>query len=27
MWLPRRLVMNYGDVRITLVVNQWQASE
>lgn len=26
MWLPRRLVMNYGDVRITLVVNQWQAS-
>ncbi len=27
MWLPRRLVMNYGDVRITLVVNQWQASQ
>ena len=27
MWLPRRLVMNYGDVRITLVVNQWQATE
>lgn len=27
MWLPRRLVMNYDDVRITLVVNQWQASE
>lgn len=26
MWLPRRLVMNYGDVRITLVVNQWQSS-
>lgn len=26
MWLPRRLVMTYGDVRITLVVNQWQAS-
>ncbi|WFE72516.1 lipoprotein insertase outer membrane protein LolB [Halomonas sp. M1] len=24
MWLPRRLVMNYGDVRITLVVNQWR---
>jgi outer membrane lipoprotein LolB len=27
MWLPRRLIMNYDDVRITLVVNQWQASE
>ncbi len=26
MWLPRRLVMTYGEVRITLVVNQWQAS-
>lgn len=26
MWLPRRLVMNYGEVRITLVVNQWQAA-
>ena len=26
MWLPRRLVMNYGEVRITLVVNQWQTS-
>lgn len=24
MWLPRRLVMNYGDVRITLVINQWR---
>lgn len=27
MWLPRRLVMNYDDVRITLVVNQWQAND
>lgn len=27
MWLPRRLIMNYDDVRITLVVNQWQASD
>ncbi|MBR9905823.1 MAG: outer membrane lipoprotein LolB [Gammaproteobacteria bacterium] len=27
LWLPRRMVMNYDDVRITLVVNQWQASE
>ncbi|CAM3575144.1 MULTISPECIES: lipoprotein insertase outer membrane protein LolB [Halomonas] len=26
LWLPRRLVMHYDDVRITLVVNQWQAS-
>lgn len=26
MWLPRRLVMNYGDLRITLVVNQWQST-
>ena len=25
-WLPRRLVMNYGDLRITLVVNQWQST-
>ncbi len=25
MWLPRRLVMNYDDVRITLVVNQWRS--
>ncbi|UYG01032.1 lipoprotein insertase outer membrane protein LolB [Halomonas sp. GD1P12] len=24
MWLPRRLVMNYDEVRITLVVNQWR---
>lgn len=27
MWLPRRLIMNYDEVRITLVVNQWQASK
>ncbi|TVP49817.1 MAG: outer membrane lipoprotein LolB [Halomonas sp.] len=26
LWLPRRMVMNYEDVRITLVVNQWQAT-
>lgn len=26
LWLPRRLVMHYDDVRITLVVNQWQGS-
>ncbi|WP_301585471.1 lipoprotein insertase outer membrane protein LolB [Halomonas alkaliantarctica] len=26
-WLPRRLVMNYGDLRITLVVNQWQSTD
>jgi len=26
MWLPHRLVMNYGDLRITLVVNQWQST-
>lgn len=26
MWLPRRLVMHYGDVRITLVVNQWRST-
>ncbi|MDR5875640.1 lipoprotein insertase outer membrane protein LolB [Halomonas sp. CUBES01] len=25
MWLPRRLVMNYNDIRITLVVNEWRA--
>lgn len=25
MWLPRRLVMNYDDIRITLVVNEWRA--
>ncbi|MBE0464554.1 outer membrane lipoprotein LolB [Halomonas sp. FME20] len=25
MWLPRRLVMNYDDVRITLVVNEWRS--
>ncbi|MFG6667993.1 lipoprotein insertase outer membrane protein LolB [Halomonas sp. HNIBRBA4712] len=24
LWLPRRLVMNYDDVRITLIVNQWR---
>ncbi|MCK0743845.1 lipoprotein insertase outer membrane protein LolB [Chromohalobacter nigrandesensis] len=23
LWLPRRLVMTYGDLRATLVVNQW----
>tara|TARA_R110002012_G_scaffold90299_3_gene220880 strand:- start:2040 stop:2687 length:648 start_codon:yes stop_codon:yes gene_type:complete len=27
MWLPRRLVMHYDDVRITLVVNQWQTND
>ena len=27
LWLPRRLVMNYDDIRITLVVNQWQPSD
>ncbi|SES10828.1 outer membrane lipoprotein LolB [Vreelandella subterranea] len=26
MWLPRRLVMNYDDIRITLVVNEWRAT-
>lgn len=26
LWLPRRMVMQYDDVRITLVVNQWQAT-
>lgn len=26
LWMPRRLVMHYDDVRITLVVNQWQAT-
>lgn len=25
MWLPRRLVMNIDEIRITLVVNQWRA--
>lgn len=25
LWLPRRLVMTYGDLRATLVVNQWDA--
>jgi len=24
LWLPRRLVMQYDEVRITLVINQWQ---
>ncbi|MCA1771687.1 MAG: lipoprotein insertase outer membrane protein LolB [Halomonas sp.] len=27
MWLPRRLVMNYDDIRITLVVNEWRSTE
>ncbi|OAZ89992.1 lipoprotein insertase outer membrane protein LolB [Halomonas sp. G11] len=26
MWLPRRLVMNYDDIRITLVVNEWRST-
>ncbi len=26
-WLPRRLVMTYGDLRATLVVNRWQPSD
>ncbi|MBP5981916.1 MAG: lipoprotein localization protein LolB [Halomonas sp.] len=25
LWLPRRLIMNYDDVRITLVVNEWRS--
>lgn len=25
LWLPGRLVMNYGDLRITLVVTRWQS--
>lgn len=24
LWLPRRLVMTYGDLRVTLVVNDWR---
>jgi len=24
LWLPRRLVMSYGDLRVTLVVNDWR---
>ncbi|NWN83808.1 MAG: outer membrane lipoprotein LolB [Halomonas sp.] len=24
LWLPRRLVMHYGDLRVTLVVNEWR---
>lgn len=24
LWLPRRLVMTYGDLRVTLVVNEWR---
>lgn len=24
LWLPSRLVMNYGDLRVTLVVTRWQ---
>ena len=27
MWLPRRLVMNYDDIRITLVVNDWRSTD
>lgn len=27
LWLPRRLVMNYNDIRITLVVNEWHSSD
>ncbi|MGM0855517.1 MAG: lipoprotein insertase outer membrane protein LolB [Pseudomonadota bacterium] len=27
MWLPRRLVMNYDDIRITLVVNEWRSTD
>ncbi|WP_043526917.1 lipoprotein insertase outer membrane protein LolB [Litchfieldella xinjiangensis] len=27
LWLPRRLVMTYGDLRATLVVNQWRLGE
>ncbi|GHE22454.1 lipoprotein insertase outer membrane protein LolB [Halomonas urumqiensis] len=26
LWLPRRMVMNYDDVRVTLVITQWQPS-
>ncbi|MGQ7247689.1 lipoprotein insertase outer membrane protein LolB [Halomonas sp. V046] len=25
LWMPNRLIMTYGDLRATLVVNQWQA--
>ncbi|MDY7115950.1 lipoprotein insertase outer membrane protein LolB [Halomonas sp. SSL-5] len=24
LWLPRRLVMSYGELRVTLVVNEWR---
>lgn len=24
LWLPRRLVMHYGDLRVTLVINEWR---
>lgn len=24
LWLPNRLIMTYGDLRVTLVINQWQ---
>ena len=24
LWLPRRVVMNYGDLRVTLVVTEWR---
>lgn len=27
LWLPRRVVMNYDDLRITLVVNQWRSND
>ncbi|WP_346797523.1 lipoprotein insertase outer membrane protein LolB [Halomonas sp. Bachu 37] len=23
LWLPRRMILNYGDLRVTLVVNEW----
>ncbi|MWJ27706.1 lipoprotein localization protein LolB [Halomonas sp. ZH2S] len=25
LWLPRRMVLNYDDLRITLVINQWRS--
>ncbi|WP_441316778.1 lipoprotein insertase outer membrane protein LolB [Halomonas sp. hl-4] len=27
LWLPRRLVMNYDDIRITLIVNEWRPTD
>ena len=27
LWLPRRLVMTYGELRVTLVVNEWRPGD